>query len=305
MPLVTTGSPSARRSAVLVDGAVVDLAALLGRTSFRAVEREIRPSLNRQLLEADADVQDEVEGLAREEAAAAGEYVREASTVRLGPPVPDPEKIICLGLNYMEHAEEANMAVPEVPAFFSRFANSLAGPTDSIELIGESEQVDYEGELAVVIGRTARRVSAETALEHVAGYAVFNDVSARDLQMRTSQWLPGKIQDGYAPMGPMISVAEVPDPQDLQIRTVLNGRLVQDGSTAGMVFSVSEAIAHLSTLLTLRPGDVIATGTPAGVVFGSENPDYMTAGDVVEIEIDGLGTVRNEFVSAPGGELGR
>jgi 2-keto-4-pentenoate hydratase/2-oxohepta-3-ene-1,7-dioic acid hydratase in catechol pathway len=214
------------------------------------------------------------------------------------PPVANPEKIICLGLNYRDHASEAGFEPPPVPIFFSKFRNALTGPFDPIVLPRSSREVDFEGELAVVIGKAGKYIPREDALDHVAGYAVMNDVSARDLQLRTSQWIAGKTLDTFAPFGPgIVPRALIPDPQDLVIQTRVNGMVVQSDSTKSMVFSVAETIAFLSSLMTLRPGDIIATGTPAGVGFKREPPVYLQPGDVVEVEIEGIGTIKNPVVS--------
>lgn len=217
----------------------------------------------------------------------------------LGPPIPDPEKILCLGLNYRDHAAESGMPVPSTPVVFAKFRNSLVGSGAPVVLPRVSEQIDYEGELAVVIGSRAKEVSERDALDHVAGYMPFNDISARDLQLATSQWTPGKALDTFGPCGPaLVLAAEVPDPQALRVRTRVNGRLVQDGSTADMIFPVAQTIAFLSSAMTLEPGDLVVTGTPAGVGFTRKPPLFLRDGDVVEVEIDGLGTLINPVVAA-------
>lgn len=219
--------------------------------------------------------------------------------VRLGPPIPDPEKIICLGLNYVEHAEESDLDVPEAPVLFAKFRNSLVGQAEPIVLPRASERVDYEGELAVVIGRRCREVSEEEALDYVAGYMPLNDVSARDLQLQTSQWLAGKAVDTFAPCGPALVLAdEVEDPQDLGIETRVNGETVQRANTSMMIFSVRETVSFVSRVMTLEPGDIIATGTPSGVGQSRNPPLFLKDGDVVEVEIGGLGTLHNPVVRA-------
>ena len=213
--------------------------------------------------------------------------------VRLLPPVPDPEKIICLGLNYRDHAAEANKEIPDTPMWFAKFANSLIGPGDAIVLpAAHGEYVDYEAELAVVIGRTAHDVSAEEALDYVAGAMPFNDVSARDLQLANPLWTSGKAVDTFAPCGPaLVTLDGIADLQDLALRTRINGEVVQEGTTADMIFSVAETIAWLSRTMTLVPGDIIATGTPAGV--GGFKGQFLRDGDSVEVEVAGLGSVWN------------
>jgi 2-keto-4-pentenoate hydratase/2-oxohepta-3-ene-1,7-dioic acid hydratase in catechol pathway len=221
--------------------------------------------------------------------------------VRLRPPVADPEKIICLGLNYADHASEAGFESPPVPIFFSKYGNALSGPFDPIVVPRSSRQIDFEGELAVVIGKRGKYIALEDALDHVAGYSVMNDVSARDLQLQTSQWTAGKTLDTFAPFGPgIVPAALIPDPQDLRLETRLNGTVVQSDSTARMIFSVAETIVFLSSLMTLQPGDVIATGTPAGVGFKREPPLFLSPGDVVEVQIERIGTIRNPVVGEDG-----
>ena len=218
--------------------------------------------------------------------------------VELGPPVPDPDKIICLGLNYLEHAAETKHDAPEVPILFTKFRTSLVGPYGEIVLPRVSEKIDYEGELAVVMGRVAKEVSEEDALDYVAGYACFNEVSARDVQTRTSQWTAGQALDTFAPMGPgIVPASEIPDVQDLLLTTRVNGEVLQEESTKEMVFGVATTIAYISSLLTLVPGDIIATGTPSGVGFSRTPPIFLRAGDTVEVEIEQIGTIRNSVVA--------
>src|SRR4051794_2095899 len=213
---------------------------------------------------------------------------------RLGPPVPDPPKIICLGLNYRDHAAEAGLSEPSAPMFFAKWANSLIGPTDAIVPPGVSEKIDYEAELAVVIGARGRNIEAAHALEHVAGAMAFNDVSARDLQMANPLWTGGKAIDTFGPCGPaLVLLDEIEDLQTLAVRTRVNGDTVQDGTTASMIFPVAETIAFLSRIMTLELGDIIATGTPAGVGNSRNPPLFLHTGDTVETEIEGIGTLRN------------
>jgi len=218
--------------------------------------------------------------------------------VEIGPPVPDPDKIICLGLNYREHAAELQMGVARVPTFFAKFRNALCGPTSAIVLPRMSTQIDYEGELTVVVGRRCKDVPEHEALTCVAGYTIMNDVSARDLQMQTSQWTAGKALDSFAPTGPgIVPASDVPDPQTLQITTRVNGVTLQQGNTRDMIFPVSRTIAFLSSLMTLEPGDLIATGTPSGVGFKRQPPVFLKAGDIVEVEIERIGVIRNQVVA--------
>lgn len=213
--------------------------------------------------------------------------------VHLLAPVPDPEKIICLGLNYRDHAREAGLDIPAAPMWFAKFANSLIGSGQEIVLpAAAANHVDYEAELAVVIGRRAHRVDARDALDHVAGAMPFNDVSARDLQFENALWTSGKAVDTFAPCGPaLVTLEEIDDLGSLGLRTRVNGEVVQQGSTRELIFAVAETVAWLSRTITLLPGDIIATGTPSGV--GASRNSFLKAGDVVEVEIDGLGAVVN------------
>jgi acylpyruvate hydrolase len=218
--------------------------------------------------------------------------------VRLLAPVPDPEKIICLGLNYHDHAAEAQQEIPEHPRWFAKFANSLAGDGDDVLIpAAHPDYIDYEAELAVVIGRTAHLVSEADALSHVAGAMPLNDVTARDLQLQNPLWTSGKAIDTFAPCGPaLVTLDEAGDLQNLGLRTRINGKVVQEGTTAQMIFSVAATIAWLSRTITLVPGDIIATGTPAGV--GGFQGIFLRDGDVVEVEVDGLGAVGNPVRAA-------
>jgi acylpyruvate hydrolase len=227
-----------------------------------------------------------------ERAQSASERI-EMSSVRLLAPVPDPEKIICLGLNYRDHAEESGAEIPAAPMWFGTFANSLIGSGQEIVLpAAHPDYVDYEAELAVVIGRRGTRIDAADALSHVAGAMPFNDVSARDLQLQNTLWTSGKALDTFAPCGPaLVTLDEAGDLGSLGLRTKINGKLVQEGTTANLIFSVAESIAWLSRTMTLEPGDIIATGTPAGV--GGPQGIFLRDGDTVEVEVDGLGTLSN------------
>jgi 2-keto-4-pentenoate hydratase/2-oxohepta-3-ene-1,7-dioic acid hydratase in catechol pathway len=218
--------------------------------------------------------------------------------VRLRAPIQDPDKILCIGLNYKDHAEETGMTAPPAPVVFAKFRNSLTGPTDPIVLPEASEAVDYEAELAVVIGRRCRNVDAADALQFVAGAMAFNDVSARDLQMQTSQWTMGKAIDTFAPCGPaLVFMDEIEDLQALRVQTRINGETVQSGTTASMIFTVAEIIAFISSVMTLEPGDIIATGTPAGVGFSREPPLLVAPDDLIEIEIESVGRLANPVVA--------
>jgi len=214
-------------------------------------------------------------------------------------PVPRPGKLICIGLNYRDHAAESNMPIPERPVVFSKFATAVIAPGEPVVLPPASQQVDYEAELAVVIGRRAKNVCANRALEYVLGYTAFNDVSARDFQFADGQWQRGKSCDTFAPMGPTIVTADViPDPHKLSIKLTLNGRTMQDSNTDQLIFGVPELIEFLSQTITLEPGDVIATGTPPGVGFARKPPVFLRPGDVMEVDIDSVGKLNTPVVAA-------
>ncbi|KAI9549555.1 putative ureidoglycolate lyase-like [Daphnia sinensis] len=225
-----------------------------------------------------------------------------APSTRIGPPISRPSKIICVGLNYRKHAEEAGMAVPEVPIIFMKATSSLCGPFDQIFIPKNSVKTDWEVELAVVIGKRAKYVSKEKALDYVAGYCVHNDVSERDFQLHHGgQWVKGKSADHFAPLGPvLVTTNELSDPHNLRLWLKLNGEILQDSSTSDLVFDVPTLISHISQYMTLLPGDVISTGTPAGVGMGLKpEPKYLKSGDIVELGIEGLGESRQEAIQDP------
>jgi 2-keto-4-pentenoate hydratase/2-oxohepta-3-ene-1,7-dioic acid hydratase in catechol pathway len=208
--------------------------------------------------------------------------------------IPRPGKIVCVGLNYRDHAAEGGQDLPKAPLLFAKWPNTLIGDGDPVVLPPESTQVDYEAELGVVIGTKAKRVSERDALDHVEGYICVNDVSARDLQFADGQWTRGKSPDTFCPVGPrLVPREEIADPQALAIRCIVNGEALQDSSTAQMIFSVAEIIAYTSQVITLEPGDLIATGTPAGVGVFRDPKVLLKDGDEVSVEIEGLGTLTN------------
>jgi 2-keto-4-pentenoate hydratase/2-oxohepta-3-ene-1,7-dioic acid hydratase in catechol pathway len=224
----------------------------------------------------------------------------EAATAHLLAPVPDPRKIVCVGLNYHDHAKESGAPIPKDPVLFSKYATALVGPTDPIVLPPVSQEVDYEAELVIVVGKRGRPKDAAEALGYVAGYTVGHDVSARDWQLKKDgkQWMAGKTFDTFAPTGPhLVTADEVRDPHALAISLRLNGETMQHSSTKQMIFSVGTILAYLAQVFTLEPGDLIFTGTPPGVGFARKPPVFLKAGDVVEVEIDGLGMLRNPVVA--------
>jgi 2-keto-4-pentenoate hydratase/2-oxohepta-3-ene-1,7-dioic acid hydratase in catechol pathway len=211
---------------------------------------------------------------------------------RLGSPIARPSKIICIGLNYSDHAKESGMAVPKEPIIFFKSTTAITGPNDGLVIPVGSEKTDWEVELAVVIGKTARSVKEDQALHHVAGYMLHNDYSEREWQLeRGGQWVKGKSADTFAPFGPWLATTdEIPDPHHLHLWLSVNGEMKQDGNTENLIFNIPHLISYLSHFMTLLPGDVISTGTPAGVGLGFTPPQYLRAGDVIELGIDGLGT---------------
>jgi 2,4-diketo-3-deoxy-L-fuconate hydrolase len=229
-----------------------------------------------------------------------GEDTVSLDEARIHAPVARSQKIICIGRNYAEHATETQDEIPEKPIVFAKYPNTVIGPGEAIRIPPITEQADYEAELAVIIGRAARNVSESEALEYVFGYVNANDVSSRDLQFSEGgQWTRSKSIDTFCPMGPYIATRdEVPDPQNLSVRCILNGEIMQDGTTSDMIFPVAELISFLSQGMTLVPGDVILTGTPPGVGMARDPQVWLKAGDEVSIEIEGLGTLTNPVETA-------
>lgn len=213
---------------------------------------------------------------------------------RIGPCVAQPGKFICIGLNYSDHAREAGAAIPPEPIVFMKATSAISGPHDDLILPRGSTKTDWEVELGIVIGKSAKYIAEADALDHVAGYCVVNDVSERSFQLeRSGQWTKGKSCDTFGPIGPwMVTCDEIPDPQDLDMRLAVNGRVMQSGTTRTMAFGVRRLVSYLSEFMSLHPGDIIATGTPPGVGMGMSPPVYLKRGDVVELEIEGLGTQR-------------
>ena len=239
----------------------------------------------------------DVSALARKLRAPASPLVP-IKSLRLAPVVVTPEKIICVGLNYRRHAIEANMPIPTTPVIFGKFANSLSASGDRIALPTVDFEYDYEAELGVIIGREARDVTVDRALDFVAGYCCANDLSARGAQLATSQWMIGKMLDGFLPLGPyLVTTDDIPDPQALRIVCQVNGEVRQLSWTSDMIFSVAEIVAFLSRYATLKPGDVIITGTPEGVQMGQKTPVWLKPGDEVAIDITGLGVLTNTLTT--------
>jgi len=275
MRLVTYDAGDGARAGVLGDDRVLDAWALLG---------EPRRGGLRELL-----ATDRVEDL-RARLGDRGSPSHPLAAVRRLPPIPDPEKIVCIGLNYRQHAAEIGAEPPSHPIVFGKYRNALAAPGATVALPANSTKVDYEAEVAFVVGRRAKGVAEAEALEHVAGYTLLNDLSARDLQGRTPQWMPGKIFDGAAPCGPALVTPDQAGPPDaIAISLTLNGETMQDSSTADLIFSIPRLLAELSALMTLEPGDIVATGTPQGVGMGRDPRVWLAPGDEVVIESPTLG----------------
>lgn len=284
MRLITYQSDAGPRAAGLRNGQAVDL---------HRADPEV-PACIKQLLGQGP------EGLRRAALALDAGPAMPLEQLRLTPLIPSPEKVICVGLNYADHARESGMALPSEPVFFSKFTSAVAAPGAPIVLPKVSAEVDYEAELVVVIGRGGRHIPRDRAAEHIAAYCCGNDVSARDWQLRKpgGQWLLGKSFDSFAPFGPtLVTADEVPDPNQLAIELRLNGQVMQQSSTAQLIFKVEELVAYVSQVCRLAPGDLIFTGTPPGVGFARKPPVWLRAGDTVEVEIATLGVLRNPVVA--------
>ncbi len=279
MKLATFTADGESRLGVISGGRIIDLTA------------PGAPATMLELIQAGPPVWAQVEARSRTGDAASFPL----GSVRLLAPLTNPPKIVAIGLNYMDHCREQNVPVPDRPLVFAKFSSSIIGPGDDIVWDPAlTQQVDYEAELGVVIGRRARRVSVERALDHVFGYTIVNDISARDVQFPDKQWVRGKSLDTFCPLGPFIVTAdEIPDPQALAIKCRVNGRYLQDSSTSEMIFGVRELIARLSYSFTFEPGDLISTGTPNGVGAFRRPPVFLQDGDAVIVEIEGIGQLEN------------
>ncbi|ASN03581.1 fumarylacetoacetate hydrolase family protein [Virgibacillus necropolis] len=297
------GKPGAFRIGCIVDNKVIDL-----QESYRALliskqEKDAIHSID-NLLPADPSSFFSMGISVIERAKEACDYslihlnkglMFDKDEVSLSTPIPAPSKIICVGKNYAEHAVEMESDVPEFPVLFAKFNNALIGPEDDIEKSTFTGKLDYEVELAVVIGKEATHVSKEKALNYIAGYTIGNDVTARDLQKRTPQWLQGKTLDRSTPVGPsVVTTEEIPDPSNLSIHSFVNGEERQNSNTSQLIFDIPFLIEFISSLITLKPGDIILTGTPNGVGFAMNPPQFLQDGDVVTVEIEKLGRLENK-----------
>ncbi|WP_274362556.1 fumarylacetoacetate hydrolase family protein [Paenibacillus thermotolerans] len=297
MKLVTLEQEGQYRLGVKTDRGIVDIAsALQAHPANGAVYSDVM-----QVIEegeaAVAALESYVSALPLEGGPA---YLLDEEQVQWGPCVTRPNKIICVGLNYRKHAEETNAPIPQYPILFNKFNNTLTGHRKDVAVPSVTEKLDYEAELVIVIGKKAKNVSKESALDYVFGYCAVNDLSARDLQMRTNQWLLGKTCDDFSPLGPyLVTADEVGDPNKLSIKAVVNGEVRQNSNTSDMIFYCDEIVSYISRHMTLVPGDIILTGTPEGVVLGypPEKQVYLKPGDEVTIEIEKLGSLTNRFVA--------
>jgi 2-keto-4-pentenoate hydratase/2-oxohepta-3-ene-1,7-dioic acid hydratase in catechol pathway len=279
MKLLRYGAPGAEKPGLLdAAGTIRDLSGTIPDLSGEALSRE---------------------GIARLAALDPESLPAVSPHTRLGPPVAGTRNFVAIGLNYADHAAESGAPVPKEPIVFLKSLNTLAGPDDEVSIPPDSRKSDWEVELAIIIGSTAKRVTAEAALDHVAGYAICNDLSEREWQMeRGGLWDKGKSADGYGPVGPwLVTADEVPDPQDLAMWCELDGKRMQDGSTRTMIFDVRTIVSYVSNFITLHPGDIITTGTPPGVGMGMKPPVYLRPGQVLRLGISGLGVQTQRMVA--------
>lgn len=284
MKLIRFGEPGAEKPGVIINDNYFDVSALVSDYNEEFFGGDGLEKLKQDIESADLPAVDK--------------------SVRLGPALARPSKIVCVGLNYKDHAAETNAAIPTEPILFFKATSAIVGPNDDLMIPKNSKKTDWEVELAIVIGKKASYVTEENALNHIAGYALHNDYSEREFQIeRNGQWVKGKSCDTFAPIGPFIATPdEVEDVHNLRLWLTVNGKTLQDGNTANFIFNVPFMVSYISQFMTLLPGDVISTGTPAGVGLGQKPaPWYLKAGDVVELGIDGLGTSKQE-VKAYSGE---
>ncbi len=294
MKLLTYEVQELHKLGVQTDEGIIDIQATAEKTGISEVETDIMA-----VIAGGEQAINQLSNLLKQaEEANTVVYVNSENLV-WGPSVTRPHKIICVGLNYRKHADETNAPYPEFPILFNKFDNTLTGHNSEIPVPKVTEKLDYEVELAIVIGKKAKNVNEADALDYVFGYSTANDLSARDLQMRTPQWMLGKIGDKFSPMGPyLVTADEVGDPNDLKLKTIVNGEVKQDSNTSDMIFNCAEIVSYISQYLTLEPGDVILTGTPEGVVLGlpEDQQRYIQPGDVITCEIEKLGALTNYYV---------
>lgn len=250
-----------------------------------------------EVQELKARIENEISDPGRESELRARGIIHPIDTVQIMAPMLNPEKVICVGLNYRDHCLEQDISIPENPILFSKFATAIIGPGEAIVRPRFTQQLDFEGELAFVVGKGGKHISIEHAMTHLFGYTIFNDVSARDIQFGDRQWLRGKTFDTFAPMGPfLVTKDEIADPHDLGIHAEVNGRCMQDSNTSNMIFDIPYLVHFISEVVRLSPGDIVATGTPAGVGVFRDPQVFLSAGDEVAIHIEILGVLRNPVV---------
>ncbi|RBW68433.1 fumarylacetoacetate hydrolase family protein [Bacillus taeanensis] len=293
MKLLTLIKDGKQSLGVKIESGIIDLEAALKEVPDDKIATSIMGVIAAGR-EAAAEIEAYINELPSKEA-----FLRDEDEIQWGPCVTHPNKILCVGLNYRKHADETKAPYPEVPIIFNKFNNALTGHNCEVAVPNVTERLDYEVELGVVIGKEAKNVSKEEALDYVFGYCTANDFSARDLQKRTPQWLIGKTCDGFGPIGPyLVTADEVGDPNNLQLKTTVNGEERQNSNTSDMIFYVDELVSYLSQHMTLTPGDIILTGTPEGVILGYpiEERVYLKPGDEVTVEVEKLGALTNKLV---------
>ncbi|MDR9793279.1 fumarylacetoacetate hydrolase family protein [Aeribacillus pallidus] len=312
MKLITFTEQGVTRIGAIEDGKVIDLHAAFekkleseGKLRFKQIAEAYVPADMNGFLQGGKEsldyAKEAVAFALKHEKYKGKQLVFSKEDVKVEAPVPSPRKMICVGHNYREHILEMGREIPPYPVVFAKFANTVIGPEDDIPHYPISDQLDYEAEFAFVIGKRARNVSQAEALDYVAGYTIVNDVTYRDLQRRTLQWLQGKTVDGSAPMGPwLVTTDELSDPSGLEVVLTVNGEERQRSNTKNLVFSVQYLVEFLSGLMTLEPGDVILTGTPGGVGVARDPQVFLKDGDVVRIEIDGIGALENKVKKVMG-----
>jgi len=297
MKLVTFRNGGSRRLGVHTGNGIVDVA---GALRIHPADAPIATDVM-ELIRGGKDALAALEGyVAKLPEEAGAPFLLDEAALEWEPCVTEPQKLICVGLNYRKHAEETGSPIPEYPILFNKFNNALTGHQSTVAIPKVTKRLDYEAELAIVVGRRAKNVSKEDALSYVFGYSAANDLSARDLQKRTGQWMLGKACDGFAPLGPyLVTADEIGNPNSLSIQTTVNGEMRQNSNTADMIFYCDEIVSYISQHMTLEPGDVILTGTPEGVVIGlpKEQRVFLQPGDEVVVRIEGLGELRSVFTA--------
>lgn len=294
MRLLTFYKDEKTRLGVKTDDGVIDVAAALAAFPEKGVATEIM-----KLISDGEEAVNRLEQFIHSLDTKGAGFVMKEEDIKWGPAVTHPSKIICVGLNYKKHADETKQPYPEVPILFNKFANALTGHLTEVVVPRTTERLDHEVELGIVIGKTGKHIPEEKALDYVVGYCTANDLSARDLQKRTSQWMLGKTNDGFAPVGPyLVTKDEIDNPNALQLTAKLNGEIRQQSNTEDMVFSCEELISYISKFMTLQPGDLILTGTPEGVILGRpfEERIYLQPGDEITVKVEKLGALTNTFV---------